>query len=214
MTTQKKKTAKCQQCNRPAKNKLTDRHLCDRCFLELAMRKLRRNLREYDLEKGQKITFLDEQDRQVFTELIQTPLKLKITKYKRLQTEEDIQQYLKKNPKESIALPSTLDDEDESFLEEIFNHKKNTKDTQEKDKKKKTTKNQETDTKRTIRLYRPLTRSETNTYLKIKHIKKHLKQTELGQILEKFESRYPGTKTSIAQSAKEFRELIADHKRK
>jgi hypothetical protein len=190
--TPKKEQIKCQQCTRPAKTKLTDRHLCDSCFIDLCERKLRRNLRKYSLQKDETIIFLNQTDKKIFSDLIKIPLKLVIRDKAIAKKESET----KIKQKARTALPLTLDDSNEDFILEIFNHNKN-----EKTNKK--------DSKNIIRLYAPLTRTETAAYLAIKGLKKSKEdiiQTELGAMLEEFERKYPGTKTSIAQSAKEFKQ--------
>jgi hypothetical protein len=91
-----------------------------------------------------------------------------------------------------IAVAWTLDDENEEFLNNMFLNKKLFG----------------KEDKKVIKLFTPLSRKELADYLRIKKIKYSPKKTELGAMLDRMESKYPGLKTSLLKSQCKLKELM------
>ncbi|MBI4739440.1 hypothetical protein HY772_07925 [Candidatus Woesearchaeota archaeon] len=202
----------CQHCSRPAKNKLTDKHLCDHCFVALCERKLRRNLRNYDLKRDECLLFFDDASNKVLSQLVHIPVKsaaatfgdIGVSVAAPLDTRIvdhylKVDRYLKERATHRLVVPLTMDDENEEFLQKILTYQKECR-------KEKTSQQQEKNTaKHIIKLFEPLSRTETQQYCTIKKIPYSYQSGMLGKMLDAFEKKYPGTKTSIARSAKDVR---------
>ncbi|MBI5398689.1 hypothetical protein HZB03_04460 [Candidatus Woesearchaeota archaeon] len=200
----------CQHCvSKHAKNTLADKCLCDSCFAALCERKLRRNLRNYDLKRDEQVLFLEDTSSKALGHLTHIPLKLTTAMLSNAELSAAalfdagiIDRHLKEHAAQRIVVPWTMDDENEKFLREILTYKKGHR-------KDNTQKFQE---KNLIKLFAPLSRTETQQYCTIKKIPysgQIHKSNTLGKMLDAFEKKYPGTKTSIAQSAKDLRQRLS-----
>lgn len=184
---------------------LTDKRLCKTCFADLCERKLRKNLRTYKLKRDERVIVFDNTSKQVFQLLVPIPMQFAFSTLEdrglilhpdQQVCQKTIERSMKKHCASRLIIPWTLDDENERFLLGIFSY------TKEDQKKENQMMNQE---KKIIKLFEPLSRDETQRYCQIKSIPFQSNHGDLGSALDKFEEKYPGTKTSIAQSAKDFR---------
>jgi hypothetical protein len=199
---------KCEKCNHKAEFRLVDKLYCARCFTELAEQKIRHNLRRYDIKKDSTILATDELCVQVLKKVINMPVKIVTGKQK----------------SDYIALPWTLDDENEEFLKNFFEKKSGKEE------------------KKIIRLFYPLSKDDVKAYCRIKKIAYHKnrpkdrflgcqkcrlkgsgckslpknvcdifvhnpEKTEINEILDRFDRKYPGTKTSILRSGETLSNL-------
>jgi tRNA(Ile)-lysidine synthase TilS/MesJ len=80
------------------------------------------------------------------------------------------------------VVPWTLDDENEMFLKRYFKSKPQKED------------------KSIIKLFCPLSKDDVKQYCEIKKIGYNPEKTEINLILDKIDSKYPGTKTSLLKS--------------
>ena len=164
---------KCEKCTHKAEFRLVDKWYCSRCFTELVEQKIRHNLRRYDIKKDSIILATDELCVQVLKKVINMPVRIVSGKQKA----------------DYIALPWTLDDENEEFLK-TFLEKKSLK-----------------EDKRIIRLFYSLSKDDVKAYCRLKKIEYHPKKSEINEILDRFDRKYPGTKTSILRSGETLSNL-------
>lgn len=157
---------KCEKCAHKAEFRLVDKWYCTRCFTELVEQKIRHNLRKYDIKKDSIILATDELCVQVLKKVINMPVKIVTDKQKT----------------DYVALPWTLDDENETFLKTFFE------------------KNLIKSDKRIIKLFYALSKDDVKAYCRIKKILYNPEKTGINEILDRFDKKYPGTKTSILRS--------------
>lgn len=91
-----------------------------------------------------------------------------------------------------LVLPWTMDDENEEFLSMMFTNKKIiTK-----------------ENKKIIKLFYPLSKKDMKNYFSLKKISYSPSKTELNTMLDKFEARHPGTKSSLLKSEERLKRIL------
>lgn len=171
-----KTTDTCNRCSKTAELVLVDKHLCNNCFSRLIEQKIKKNLREYRLTKGMKLSITDEGCKYIIEKIINLPIEI---------VDEP-------ESADKIILPWTLDDENEEFLGRMFEDKKLVV----------------PDDENKVKLFKTLSRTDMKNYFKIKKVKYTVEKTELGNMIDKLEKKYPGLKTSLLKSQEKIKELI------
>ncbi len=146
--------------------------------------------------------------RKCFCELVEQKIKHNLRKYNlkkdcRLTVKDKASEYIitkvinlpvritnKKGDYEVV--PWTMDDENEEFLKKFLENKKiKTKEDLKK-----------------IKLFCPLSKNDMKTYFSIKKIPYSPEKTELNDMMDKFESKYAGTKNALLRSNERLNEIL------
>lgn len=185
----------CYKCKRDGKNKTDNKYFCDKCFLEIIEKRVRKEIRTNNLiNKNDKILILNDSsyssilNEYLIKKIIYNP-KIKIKKIKKYNP---IFNYDKKNTYNKIVIPWLLDDEIKSLLESFFKNTKN-----------KIANNTK------IKPLISITKDEAKTFLNILKIKNNIitknDENELTKMIENFEKKYPGTKFSLLKSVRNLK---------
>jgi hypothetical protein len=145
--------------------------------------------------------------RKCFTELVEHKIKHNLRKYgikkdSRLLVTDKASEYIirrvvnlpvkivKRGPADLVILPWTLDDSNESLLKRFFEKKR------------------QRENKNTVKLFEPLSKDEIKQYFAIKKVKYCPKKTEINRVLDEFEQKYPGTKSSMLSSEEKLGRIL------
>lgn len=186
----------CYKCSRDGKNKTDNKYFCDKCFLEIIEKRIRKEIRTNSLiEKNDKILILNDSSQssilnQYFLKKIIYKPNIKIKKIKRYEQNFN---YDKKNEYTKIIIPHLLDNEIEMLLESFFEDKK-----------------EFLNNNKNIKLLISITKDEANAVMSILKIntKNTLKnnETDISKMIENLEKRYSGTKFSLLKSIKNLKQ--------
>lgn len=91
-----------------------------------------------------------------------------------------------------LVLPWTLDDENEEFLKMFFKNKKIV--TKE--------------NKNVIKLFYPVSKKDMKIYFSIKKVSYRPVKTEINQMMDVLENKYPGTKTGLLKSEERLKKIL------
>ncbi|MBT6519501.1 hypothetical protein HOK51_06640 [Candidatus Woesearchaeota archaeon] len=214
-----KKSNECSLCEKKASKKLDDKNLCNKCFLNVFERKIKRQIRQKNkLCKGETILAIDNITEYVLKEVIKLPLNIitknqsyfKITNFTSINTisqNEKLAQFIKENKINKVILPWTADNEIEFFLNSFMKQQSLQKNNQ-KQKTQKIQKIQKNLPKKFIKLFTPIPQDALEYYCELKKIKytkcekKNQKNNELKKLINDFELKYPGTKNALIKSSK------------
>ena len=181
---------KCYKCQRSGKNKTDNKMFCDKCFLEVIEKRVRKEIRVNDLiQKNDKLLLLDDNSKAAILNkyflknIIRDPT-IKI-KMKKIGSYDPNFNYDKTDGYQKIIVPYLLDDEISVYLGSFFNNK-----------------NEEfLHSKKKIKPVIGVTSDEAKTFLRIKKIvAKKEKTSNIDKMLSRLEKKYPGTRFSILKT--------------
>ena len=95
-----------------------------------------------------------------------------------------------------IVVPWTIDDENEEFIKMFIDN----------------TKPKKQENKTVIKLFYPLSKEDMKTYFRINKINYNPAKTPINKALDKFEQKYPGTKTGLLKSEERLNSIIQHNK--
>jgi hypothetical protein len=91
-----------------------------------------------------------------------------------------------------IVLPWTMDDENEEFLKMLFENRKIVM----------------KENKKIVKLFYPISKKDMTQYLTLKKLGYKAERTALNEMMDGFEKKYPGIKTSLLKSEERLKRII------
>jgi hypothetical protein len=195
----------CNQCGRKTTgNRYVDKELCDSCYTALIERVVRKHIRlEGCIKKGAMILAIDDVTEYLLHRILNMPVEIIKKSSASLGLKQLGQVFsgtpllnsaIEKDNIDVIVVPWTLDDETESFLEQILFKKKSIN-----------------DSPKILKLLYPVSRKDVAAFCRIRNIKyKSPKNSDSLDFVEAMEQKYPGTKNALLKCSANIKDIVSE----